>query len=85
MLFSEHSTAVTYLPYTPPFNSGATVGNPSKNKAPPTIPKISGQENPPSTQPSLNDTLTSMLEEHLFKQKPTQQTYIGPGLPTLPA
>ena len=25
-----------------------------------------------------------MLEEHLFKQKPTQQTYIGPGLPTLP-
>ena len=25
-----------------------------------------------------------MLEEHLFKQKPTQQTYIGPGLLTLP-
>ena len=60
------------------------MGNPQSEKAPQSILTIETSPNTGSTQASLKETWTNIIEEHLLKQKPTKQVYVGSGLPTLP-
>ena len=60
------------------------MGNPQSEKVPQSIPTIETSPNTGSTQASLKEAWTNIIEEHLLKQKPTKQVYVGAGLPTLP-